>query len=456
MKEQHIIYFTTDNKSGWKCVAQKLQRNNSELYDIVIHYSEQYNLQSLPFVEKVYCYLYDITTRPICECGGDVKFLNLTLGYQKFCSRNCSNKSEQTKLALKESLQSQYGVDHFTKIKGVEEKRKNTNMKKYGVENPFQIVEIQNQIIDTNIKRYGFPSPIQNSEIKHQIELTNMKKYGVSHHWKNSSIREKIKQTNLERYGVENPFSSIDIQSNIINTNLLKFGKVNAFQVKEIQKLKEQTDIIKYGVSHHWKNLNIREKIKQTNLERYGVEFPMNNEDVRKKFHKNFKGGTSKSEIVLGERLNIQTKFFFMGKEFDFKHNHLLIELDGGFWHADKIEHLTITQINNVINDWEKENLVANSEYTLVRVYEKLVNQINTLDDLINLSYIKDYTFNNDTVLMCGDYIKKHFKKIRKYHHIIAKFLKTFNITYDEGKLKNILGFNGKKFIGDLTINAIT
>ena len=386
MKEEVFKYFTENNKSGWKMKEKNLKNDDMVLYENLINYNKLIK-GDVTFTELIYMYVYEILEKPKCECGNNVLFLDLKRGFQKFCSRSCSNKSIKTKEVLKNSLKNKYGVTNVNKLETVKEKRKSTNLKKYGVENVFE-----------------------NKDIQEKIKETNLEKYGVENIFNNKDIQEKIKETNLEKYGCEYPLG--------------------------LEK--------------------IREKIKQTNIKKYGVENPINNINVRKKMREKFKGGKSIGESILQNKLQCERSYFYSGKEFDLKYNNYIIEIDGNFWHVDKIENLSYIQLNNLINDKEKEDIIKNSEFDFIRIRYSNIKNINTFDDLLNLSYSKDYTFTNNTIIMNKEYILKYNHKIQKYFYIFKKFLTIFDINdYNIDKLKNILGINGLDKINDFTINNI-
>ena len=71
---------------------------------------------------------------------------------------DCCSNPNCTSLKAKIALRQKYGTENVRKIKGVNEKIKNTNLQKYGCENPFGNKDIQNKIIYKNKKR-GSLSP---------------------------------------------------------------------------------------------------------------------------------------------------------------------------------------------------------------------------------------------------------------------------------------------------------
>ncbi len=72
------------------------------------------------------------------ECGKDTNFLTIVDGYCKFCSRKCSNGSDETKNKMKETCMKNNKCEYAMQSEKVREKSKVTNLKKYNVENVMQ------------------------------------------------------------------------------------------------------------------------------------------------------------------------------------------------------------------------------------------------------------------------------------------------------------------------------
>jgi len=143
----------------------------------------------------------------ICECKNKTRFLNLSLGYSKFCSVKCSRNSEKTKEKQKETCLIKYGAENPNKNKEVREKIKQTNINKYGFKNPFQNVEIKEKIKQTNINKYGVKNPSNSEKIKEKKKITCLKNYGCECSLQSKEIKEKIKQTNINKYGCESGYN---------------------------------------------------------------------------------------------------------------------------------------------------------------------------------------------------------------------------------------------------------
>lgn len=171
----YLEFFTTDNKSGWKCRSTKLNRNNPEIYNKIVEYIKSNDsLKDLLFVQQVYHFIYQLPEVPTCpECGNMTKFFDIKRGYQKFCSVKCSNKDEN-------------------KIKTT----KNTNIERYGVTNPLLNTEIKDKFESNNIKNFGHKNPFGSKKIQEKIQKTNELLYG-----KNPSFRKKrlVRTSKIEK-----------------------------------------------------------------------------------------------------------------------------------------------------------------------------------------------------------------------------------------------------------------
>ena len=161
--------------------------------------------------EKLYWYTWNLTKHPKCPvCDKPVKFINFSSGYQKYCSKKCSNSS----------------LDK-------QNKTKQTCLKKYGVENPRQSQLIKNKATQTYLKKYGVENPSQNNKIKEKIKQSNINKYGVEYIGQVDVIKDKIKQTCLEKYGVS---AGCLLDKAVINREKTR-------KKKQIQKYNEIIDI---------------------------------------------------------------------------------------------------------------------------------------------------------------------------------------------------------------------
>ncbi len=163
---------------------------------------------------------------------------------------------------------------------------------------------------EISLKEHGCKNPLQRKEVKEKIKQTNLKRYGVECPLKNAKIKDKIKQTNLKRYGVEHSAQQAK-QTKIDN------GLIKTYDSKTIP---EWAD--KIGKSE----TNLRKYIKK-----YGFEEAL-------KISKNISSLEQCVKILLDEE-NIKYKQHakIKNKYCDFLIGDLVLELDGLYWHCDKI-----------------------------------------------------------------------------------------------------------------------
>jgi len=178
------------------------------------------------------------------------------------------------------------------------------NLKKYGFENPMQHKDIQNKAISTNIKRYGFKNAFQNKK-----------------------IQDKQKKTTLERYGFE-----------------------NCLYNEQVIEKRNQTNLKKYGAIYVGENTHVREKIRQTNIKRYGYE----NNFLDPSYRKLYNSRHSKTELEVCEKLSGESSFVFNGREYDIKVENNLFEIDGDYYHTNKLTNLNTMTVGSIVNDHKK------------------------------------------------------------------------------------------------------
>lgn len=144
----------------------------------VINYLNNRYADSDSLYESIARIYNKIEHRPVCkQCGGILRYQNLTTPFNLFCSRKCSNNNEETKQRLKETCMKKYGVDNTAKAECVKAVYRKHMEEKYGkgIINSFQAREVIEKLEKTKIKKYG--SRTYNNRIK--AEETCIEKYGV-------------------------------------------------------------------------------------------------------------------------------------------------------------------------------------------------------------------------------------------------------------------------------------
>lgn len=214
-----------------------------------------------------------------------------------------------------------------------------------------------------------------------------------------------------------------------------KFGVENVFVLRQMKEKAKKTKLEKYGDE----NYNNMDKNKQTMLDKYGV-------DNGRYLVKNTK--TSVIEKEVADKLNAEHKFVYKNKEFDIRLENDLIEIDGDFWHPDKLENLTLIQISSAINDKNKIDIINESDFNMYKIHTSNIPENISLDTLKENSYEPDYSISYYQKILTKEYFKRYIEKkgkdkLKKYNLLLLKFIRTFQkdfpymITYE--KLNTII-----------------
>lgn len=154
-------------------------------------------------------------------CGKETKFKNTIRGYNKFCSPECSNKSEESKELAKNTRIEKYGNVNYNN----REKYKETCLSLHGVENLFQLDFIKEKSKQTCLKKYGVDAYRKTNEFRERTKKTCIKKYGFDNPIKNKEVKQKAMRTMKERYGVEHASQSKKILNKYLKKKKEKFIK---------------------------------------------------------------------------------------------------------------------------------------------------------------------------------------------------------------------------------------
>lgn len=113
---------------------------------------------NLKWSEALYWYFNNISERPKCPiCGNLVRYKSFGVGYLKYCSIECSAKSEETKLKRASTFKEHYGAESIFSTSEFRERSRQSLLERYGVETVAHIPAVRKKIEDTCRKRYGNP-----------------------------------------------------------------------------------------------------------------------------------------------------------------------------------------------------------------------------------------------------------------------------------------------------------
>lgn len=203
----------------------------------------------------------------ICaNCGKPTRFKGITKGYQKFCSKKCSNIYNVN--IIKKSNLKKYGVEYPMQTPKIKNKIKQTCLKKYGTENPMQSDIVKEKLKQSNLKKYGVVCTLQEKNTKEKRKQTMLKKYGTEHALKNKTLKNKAEQTCLKNNGVENPFQSAKIKEKSKKTCLTKYGTEYANQATDVKNKIKNSMINRHGVPSYLESNEIITQKKERVLEK--------------------------------------------------------------------------------------------------------------------------------------------------------------------------------------------
>jgi len=141
------------------------------------------------FRQKVYCYLKDIQSKPVCKnCSAEVQFDTFSKGFHDFCSVSCSSNSEIKKDAIKKTIRSRYGVDNVGEV--TRGKALETMIEKYG-DHFSKTEQFKQKLVATSLERYNTRHYFQTEQFKKQAEQYFLNNFGVK---KSMNIPEVVQK----------------------------------------------------------------------------------------------------------------------------------------------------------------------------------------------------------------------------------------------------------------------
>lgn len=174
--------------------------------------------------ETIYRIKHNIEDRPVCKgCGGKVKFVGGTRGFNKYCSRKCCAIHD----------------NNFSK-EYVKEKIRQTCLERYGVVNGGGSDTAIKKIKATKLKHYGDEKFVNPTKAKQ----TKLEKYGDENY---NNIKQN-KQTCLERYGVEFVTQLSEFQSTVDSIMFAKYGVRRPLQIKNIKDRIDYNEIVEKSI----------------------------------------------------------------------------------------------------------------------------------------------------------------------------------------------------------------
>jgi hypothetical protein len=324
-------------------------KNYNDIYLSILDFTKKLEI---PFIQKIWHWVYQLDSYFLCECGKKTAFnKNWKNGYKISCSQKCAQSKQSTK-----------------------DKRIKTNIEKWGVENVAKSEYVKNKTEKTNIERWGYKSTFQSKIVRDKWKISVSKKWGVDHFFKTDLFKEKAKMYYLKKWGVTHQLMVDDIKERI-----------------------KQTCLDRYGVETYLNTEHSRSSIKSYNRSSYEDEIL----NWLSEFDINVIA--TEKDLIRPLQLDIYLPDFKLG-----------IEFNGLYWHSefkkDKFYHLnkTISCKNYGIDlihiwedDWKNRKTILKSiilnriNKTPIKIYARKckIVQLNNIETskFLNENHIQGY-----------------------------------------------------------------
>lgn len=190
----------------------------------------------------------------------------------------------------------------------MQEKIKKTNLERYGVDNYFKKPEfIKNNFNEELVKK-------RDKNRKDNL----LKKHGVECVFQLDEVKEKIKNTNREKYGVPNYMQTYLPENTLNKLNDYKWmeNNLNKYSISHVSKILNCypctviNSMQKHNIKYVYKNISSEEYIIQDILDRNNISYTKNDKSILENNHE---------------------------LDFYLSEYNLAIEVNGLYWHSEKI-----------------------------------------------------------------------------------------------------------------------
>ena len=234
----NLEIFNQPDPSGKMCREKYLIKNLPDEYNFILKYCIDNNLLDIPFKEKVYLCVNNITILPNCKnekCSKKVNFKNTTIGYLEYCSIKCISSDPNIKKAKEEKSILKYGTKSPTQSREIKDKIIQTNQNRYGHNSAMCLVEVQEKSKQTLFDNHGVYNPskskdlsdkriesFKKSNFKESFKKSSNEKYGVNHPWMNKEIHQKSTDSSRDTKDIITEVLIKDKMKNYPNHKLLE------------------------------------------------------------------------------------------------------------------------------------------------------------------------------------------------------------------------------------------
>jgi hypothetical protein len=172
-------------------------------------------------------------------CGKETTYVDLIIGYKKYCSTTCSARSPLVQKKKSATCLKNFGVESPLRSQAVKDAFKATCLERFGSENPSQSQMIQEKKKETCRKNHGTDYPMESQEVRDKSKNTCNEKYGVDNIFQVEEIKDRAKQTWLKNYGTDNPSNTPQVRLKREQTCKERYGEAHwaqSDQIKEIHR----------------------------------------------------------------------------------------------------------------------------------------------------------------------------------------------------------------------------
>jgi len=174
-------------------------------------------------------FLSYVGTKGYCQtCGKPTKFISISKGYYKYCSLECSHKSENRRKKIEETCLQKYGVKTPLLDASVIEKRNRTILERYKVKHPAQNKEIKEKMETTCLLKYGVTNPNKVETVKELKIKNSIVKYGTNYPTQTKEFIQKSLKTKRNNF-----LNRLFLSDRLQNKCIPNFEKPEYFSVNE-------------------------------------------------------------------------------------------------------------------------------------------------------------------------------------------------------------------------------
>lgn len=248
------------------------------------------------------------------------------------------------------------------------------------------------------------------SRLTQFAKLTNLKLPSMKEASSSQAVRNRVKETCRINFGADNPLSRGTVAFEKRNKTVRdKYGVDNVFQLNHVKEQITSTILELYGVKRKTNALKIKmSKMALTPDQRREIgrkisEYKRQNPPKRhgeKAFNWKMLSTPNKLESKVFSALSelgidFQFSFWISGRQFDFRLNNILLEVQGDYWHANPKFYTSCQELSFPGNkkikaeelwekDYRKKILAESRGYNVIYLWENDIRNCANLEEFIS------------------------------------------------------------------------